>query len=539
LTFFAFLLLLLLVIYNSNFRTTGWDDTFPARFLPFSLLLDHSLYLDQWIQPRLARPQGYHGAYFAAKSHGHWMSIYPIITPLVVTPLYVLPAWWLSRQSPPLYPYSRLFVLIADTMEKLSASLIAAMSGALLFLALRKMASRNVSLVVALIYGLASNTWAISSQALWRHGLTELSFAFLLWALFRVPDSPSAPFWAGLALAVAAANKPLEAILIVPFLLYFARGQWKKNWLLFLTPLVALGSLVLAYNLYFFGKLLGGYPPPKLGAEVGAHFPFLARLVVGLPGSLVSLSRGLLVYTLGAAFAFWGAARLWKEKSLGWSRPLIVALGFLVLAYTLYFFARLLGGYPAPTLGAAGGAHLPFLARRRVGLLGSLVSPSRGLLVYTLWAAFAFWGAARLWKEKSLGWSRPLLVALAAIWLVQVGAGSWWGGYCFGPRYSTDLLPFLAWFLVPVWASIRARPVLRVAFAATVAIALWVQVVGAFYYPAGDWDGWPVSVDIEPQRCWDWSDNQLRRSWRAGPAQPLLLNQWERLLQPRSGVPQP
>jgi hypothetical protein len=342
--------------------------------------------------------------------------------------------------------------LIADTMEKLSASLIAAMSGALLFLALRKTASRNVSLAVALIYGLASNTWGISSQALWRHGLTELSFAFLLWALFRVPDSPSAPFWAGLALAVATANKPLEAILIVPFLLYFGRGQW-KNWLLFLTPLVALGSLVFAYNLYFFANLLGVYSVHSLGVEGGAHSPFLARLVVGLPGSLVS--------------------------------------------------------------------------------------PSRGLLVYTPWTAFAFWGAARLWKEKNLGWSRPLIVALVAIHVVQMGGMGYWGGWCFGPRYSTDLLPFLAWFLVPVWASIRARPVLRVAFAATVAIALWVQVVGAFYYRPGNWERWPVSVDVEPQRFWDWSDNQLGRSWRAGPAPLSLLNQWERLLRPRSGVPQP
>jgi len=160
------------------------------------------------------------------------MSVYPIMTTVVVTPLYVLPAWWLSRQSPPVYPYSLLFLLIVNTMEKISASLIAATSGVVLFLALRKIASRNVSLGVALIYGLASNTWTISSQALWRHGLTELSFAFLLWALFRLPDLPSAPFWAGLALAVATANKPLEAIPIVPFLLYFGRGQW-KNWLPF------------------------------------------------------------------------------------------------------------------------------------------------------------------------------------------------------------------------------------------------------------------------------------------------------------------
>src|SRR5208337_1088294 len=205
---------------------------------------------------------------------------YPIITPVLVTPLYVLPAWGLSRQSPPLYPYSFTFLLIVNTMEKLSASLITALSGALLFLAFRKIASRNVSLAVALIYGLASNTWAISSQALWRHGLTELSFAFLLWALFRVPDLPSAPFWAGLAVAVATANKPLEAVLIVAFLLYFVgRRQW-KNGLLFLTPSVALGSLVFAYNLYFFGRLLGNFGGPAPGAEGGGHFGLLARLGV-------------------------------------------------------------------------------------------------------------------------------------------------------------------------------------------------------------------------------------------------------------------
>jgi hypothetical protein len=443
LIFFGFLLLLLFAIYNSNFRSIRWDDTFAARFLPFSLLLDHSLYLDRWVQLRRAISPGADDFYFVARTHGHWMSTYPITTPLFVTPLYVLPAWWLSRQSPPLYPYSGVFAVIVETMEKLSASLIAAMSGAVLFLAFRKIASRKVSLVVALIYGLASETWAISSQALWRHGLTELSFAFLLWALFRVPDLRSAPFWAGLALTVATANKPLEALLFVPLLLYFGRGQWKKL-LLFLTPPVALGSLVLAYNLHFFVRLLGAYLVPTFS---------LARLAVGLPGLLVS--------------------------------------------------------------------------------------PSRGLLVYTPWAAFAFWGAARLWKEKSPGWSRPLVVALAAIFVVHAGAGMWWGGWCFGPRYLTDLLPFLAWFLVPVWTSIRTRPVLRVAFAATVAIALWVQVVGAFYYPAGNWDGQPVSVDREPKRIWDWSDSQVLRSWRAGPAPPSLLHEWERLLQARSGVPQP
>ena len=449
---FGFLLLLLFAIYNANLRTISTDDTLPNRLLPFDLLLDHNLYLDRWIKPLLAEPLGPHGAYFAAKSHGRFISAYPITTPVFVAPLYVLPALWLSRHTPPLYPHSTSFFVAVITMEKLSASLIAAMSGAVLFLALRKVASRRVSLVVALIYGLASNTWTISSQALWRHGLTELSFAFLLWALLRPPDSRGTAFWAGLALAVASANMPFEAILIIPFLLYFGRGPW-KNLLLFLAPLVALGSLVFAYNLYFFANLLGGYAGQSLGEAGGAHYSLLARLGIGLPGSLIS--------------------------------------------------------------------------------------PSRGLLCYMPWTAFSFWGAARLWKEKNPEWSRWLIVALAAIFVVPVMASDWWAGWCFGPRYATDLLPFLAWFLVPVWTSIGARRVLRWAFTATVAIALWVQVVGAFYYPEGYWDGLPVSVDYEPGRAWDWSDTQVMRSWRAGPAPPFLLDQWKMLLEPHPRAPHP
>jgi hypothetical protein len=452
---FGCLLLLLFVIYNLNLRTIGWDDSYPARFLPFSLLLDHSVYLDQWIQHRQERPL-LHGMYFAARSHGHWISAYPIIMPVLVTPLYILPAWWLSRQSPPIYPYSLEFVVIASTMEKLSSSLIAAMSGAVLFLAFRKIVSAKVSLAVALIYSLTSNTWAISSQALWRHGLTELSFAFLLWALFRVPDSRRAPFWAGLALAVAAANKPIEAIMIVPFLFYFGRRSWKSMFV-FLTPLVVLGCLVISYNLYFFAGPFGGYPSS--------------------PAEYVSFA-------------------------------------------------------------GEGRARLPFFTGLGVGLAGLLVSPSRGLLIYTPWTAFAFWGAAKIWKDKSPGWGRSLLLTLTAIFVVQAGfSEGWFGGWCFGPRYLTDLLPFLAWFLVPLWTSIWARPIVRAAFVATVAIALWVQVVGAFYYPSGNWDEWPINVDLHPQRLWDWSDNQILRSWNAGPAAPTLLDEWVDLPENRSGTP--
>ncbi len=443
---------LLLIVYNSNLRTIRHDDSVPARLLPFSMLLDSSFYLDKWVEPYLPRARGPYGTYFVTKSHGHWMSVYPIITPLLVAPLYIGPAWWLARQHPSLPPGDIVLVTIVDTMEKLSASLLAALSAAVLYLALRKIASPNASLLVALVYGLASNTWTISSQALWRHGLTELSFAFLLWALFRDPMARSSPFWAGLALAIAAANKPADVAIVLPFLVYFVRQQ-RNRLLLFCTPLFVLGALTFAYDLHFFGRLLGGYPNP---------------LSAGGPGPSVRVVR----------------TSLWE------------------------------------------------------GIAGLLVSPNRGMLIYTPWTVISLWGAARVWKENMFGWGRYLIVGVAAVFLEQAKFGTWWGGWCFGPRYLTDLLPFFALFLIPLWPRIQAAPALRMAFVLATVGALWVQVVGAYYYPRGGWDGNPVSVDRDPRRLWDWSDTQISRSWKAGPASPDLYYGWYVVFSLRHGAGQ-
>ena len=443
--------LLLLIIYNSNLRAIRHDDTVPARLLPFSMLLDGSLYLDKWVEPYLPGARGPYGIYFVTKSHGHWMSVYPIVAPLLVSPLYIAPAWWLARQHPSPAPGDIVLTTIVDTMEKISASLLAALSVGVLYLALRKIVTPHVSLLIALVYGLASNTWTISSQALWRHGLTELGFAFLLWALFRNPMARSYPFWVGLALAIAAANKPADVAIVLPFLVYFVRHR-RYRLLLFCIPLFVLGVLTFAYDLHFFGRLLGGYPNPLSGGHsTSFHVP---------------------------------------RTSFG------------------------------------------------DGFAGLWVSPNRGMLIYMPWTVLSLWGGARVWKEKMFGWGRYLIVGMAAVFLQQAGFGTWWGGWCFGPRYLTDLLPFFALFLIPIWPRIQAAPALKMAFVLATVAALWVQVVGAYYYPRGWWDGNPVSVDRDPRRLWDWSDTQISRSWKAGPASPDLYYGWYVLFSLRHGAGQ-
>jgi hypothetical protein len=431
--------LLLFVLYNANLRSITSGDTIPARLLPFSLLLHGSLYLDGLIDPYLvvsSRPASRN--YFVKQIRGHYMSMYPILTPVLVTPLYVIPAWWLSRQSTD--NFFSVLLLLANTMEKVSGSLLAALSAGVLLLALRRVASGVVSILVTLTYGVASTTWTISSQALWRQGTAELCFALLLWALLGDPGARRFGFWVGLSLAMAAANNPAYTIFAAVFFVYFIRHNRQGLWR-FSAPLIVIGAVVFAYNVYFFGRVLGGYPGPTVRPYV--NFP---------PG---------------------------------------------------YFQGTMVGA-----------------------VAGLLVSPSRGLVIYVPWAVFALWGAVRLWKEPTYAWGRYLLAATALVVLVDARYGNWWGGYCYGPRYLTDILPVLAFVLLPVWSRIQAGPVLRVAFALAVAGALWVQIVGAVCYPMGWWDEFPRSVDLHPGRLWNWSDTQIARTWKGGHAQPELFYRW-------------
>ncbi|HLY60139.1 MAG TPA: Gfo/Idh/MocA family oxidoreductase [Terriglobia bacterium] len=436
---FLVLTVLAFIVYNSNFRWLLSRDSIPARVLPFSLLLDGHLYIDDWVAP-YQQGQFARSAYYVFPARGHLYSVYPIFEPLVITPLYAIPAWWLASQNPQFAQGSFVLTTIIDGMEKLSASLIAALSVGLLFLALRNYTSPGTSLIITLVYALTSNTWAISSQTLWRHGFTELSFALLLWALSMDLEATSGPFWAGLALAMAAANKPAYALVALPFLIYMARSHRRKLFV-FCAPLAVIGILVLSYNFYYFGRVLGAYPNP-------------------------------------------------------------------------------LGPVTAPG-GPLTPIHIPWWD----GLAGLLFSPNRGLFIYTPWTIFAIWGAVRIWKENYQGWGRYVLPGLAAVYLVHAQLGLWWGGGCFGPRYLTDLLPFLAIFLVPIWPRIRSSYFTTSIFALCAVFGLWVQIVGAYYYPNGNWDSTPMTLEADPRRVWDWSDTQLLRTWRAGPARPDILNE--------------
>jgi hypothetical protein len=127
-------------------------------------------------------------------------------------------------------------------------------------------------------------------------------------------------------------------------------------------------------------------------------------------------------------------------------------------------------------------------------------------------------------SEKRQG-HKPLLVATVAFLALESAAiaGSmvvsrsvvWWGGYCWGPRMLTELVPPLI-VLMAFGVSVIERPWTRRAFAALVLYSFLIQALGVFFYPHGHWDAGPPSVDAVPARVWDWRDNPIARTINGG-----------------------
>lgn len=174
-------------------------------------------------------------------------------------------------------------------MEKLCAAALAAVSVMLMYLLLRRNAVRSCALLLSLAYAFGTNTWMISSQALWQHGAAQL---FLLGALLILSGTCTGKraLMVGLLCGLSACNRPPNFFLALPLglcALFWAKTQWWKVAAGAIAPLIPL----LAYNHFVVGEWLGGY------ARKGDIDTFQFGLLRGLQGLLLSPARGLFVFS--------------------------------------------------------------------------------------------------------------------------------------------------------------------------------------------------------------------------------------------------
>jgi hypothetical protein len=217
---------------------------------------------------------------------------------------------------------------------------------------------------------------------------------------------------------------------------------------------------------------------------------------VGLPAGLLFAVRpanGLIVALLGLHVLLSQPRQLLRFALLG--VPFLAA----TLIYNVGVLGHLFGAYSDEA------ANISPWHNILRGLPGLLVSPARGLLVYS---PFVLLGFLAVWRKDSL---RRLRLTLAAILLVQLLVyGSfvcWYGGYGFGPRFLLEAMPACAGLLWYAWPACTAGMSQRLL---TVLLVGWSVLANASGY-VFDWSVWCTHPDLDrcQGRLWDWRDNPL------------------------------
>jgi len=311
-----------LLVYNANGRAISAGDTYPARYLPFAIWRYHSLLLDP-TATLTAQGRGDTAFWMVPAPGGHTISLYPVVVPVLIAPLYLPAVGYLHLQG---WTDGRLDHM-ARVMEKLSASLVAALSASFLYLLLRRRAAAPIALVLTLAYAFGTTTWVISSQALWQHGMAEL---LVIGALLLLTGPCTAPraLAAGLLCGLIAGNRPPDVILAAVLGTYGLFWAGRRRAALLAAAAALPAGLVLLYNLGVAGNLAGGY-----GLMGKAGF-FKHDLLSGLGGLLFSPTRGLFVFSPFLLFLVLAWRHLPRDRG---ERGLTLALSAgVVLQILLY-----------------------------------------------------------------------------------------------------------------------------------------------------------------------------------------------------------
>lgn len=270
------------LVYNTVSRMTMSGDTNPAAFLPLALILHQTVFFDAFIGAGL----GPNVAYAFPEVNGHFVSLFPIVTPILITPVYLVSYTLYSFFG---IPFNSLAIL---ALAKTCASIIAALSVVFVYLAAKELFGRRTALFTALIYAFATSTWSVSSQALWQHGTVELLLIAMIYLIIRNEREPSRKYIVllGLLSGLFVFNRPPDAVLLLPILGYMAWYE-RQNLPAYAIAAAAAGLPFLAYNYTIFGNIFGGY---KQNLD---FFSFGLSSIGNFAGLLVAPNVGLLIFS--------------------------------------------------------------------------------------------------------------------------------------------------------------------------------------------------------------------------------------------------
>lgn len=302
---------------------------------------------------------------------------------------------------------------------------------------------------------------------------------------------------------VAAIVEILATLVLWSVLRRFASPRWSL-------------TLVL---LYFLATSVRTVASQALWQHSGVHLAMASALWLVLREEAVPFSRDLaagLVLGLGAVVRQTAALAVLGLHGFRPTRLLAMVVGAAIGIAPLLAYNDLAFGSPVEQ----GYGVKTFATPIQTGLYGLLASPSRGLFVYTPYVIFAFLAFLRAWRwpGEVAGRLRGLSLAWIAALVLYATYSEWWGGRVFGSRFLDDFAPVL--FAAMAWGTsvgMLGSRFARVVFALMAAWSFVLFQAAAFVYDKS-WDTFPVNVNDDPSKIFNWSDPQWLAVLRQVPA---------------------
>ncbi len=157
-----------------------------------------------------------------------------------------------------------------------------------------------------------------------------------------------------------------------------------------------------------------------------------------------------------------------------------------------------------------------------LGLYGSLLSPSRGILVFSPFFVMVAVGVVlcfRFLKTQALFW---LTVSWFGLHVLLISSWDmWWGGYSYGPRLLTDVVPALVLITALLWravsqqSSLRMRTIMAGGYITLGLLGILINSYqGLYNIYTGVWNLYP-DIDENPAYLYSWKYPQFLETGRS------------------------
>jgi hypothetical protein len=303
-----------------KYRPAG--DTAPAELLPISIIREGNLDFNEFLPHRGIVGEG--GLpYWLRDINGRVVSEYPIMPGLLNLPVYLAASLFQVDLL------ERRFALSLWT-----AAVIAAISVFFFQLGLLRIAQRrSTALIFSLIYAFATGVWSVACRGLWQHGPALMFFSIALFLL--VSDKDQLIRLAGLFLGLALVNRPSDALLVLPLMVYVLirrRRTFAGLFALAAIPVILLG----VYSLRYRGSIL------SFGiGRVNSLGDLNGNMLTGIAGLLASPNRGLLVFSpflaFGLGYLFWALFARHSMPILRYLAIGVIALLMLTARWSMWW----------------------------------------------------------------------------------------------------------------------------------------------------------------------------------------------------------